>query len=56
MSRFLSRCPLLKLLALMGTSGTLLAFPGCGTHWWDYAFNAGAGFVASQVIRGFLPQ
>ena len=54
MSGFLKRCRLLKLLAFMGTSGTLLAFPGCGTHWWDYAVNAGAGLVTSQVVRGFL--
>ena len=54
MSRILNRCRLLKLLAFMGTSGTLLAFPGCGSHWWDYVFDAGAGFLSAQLIKGIL--
>lgn len=59
MQRFWSRWHHFKLLALAGSSGILLAFPGCGTNWWDYLINAGAGFVTSQVIGGFvatLPQ
>lgn len=43
-----------RLLALTGASGILLAFPGCGSHWWDYAVDFGAGFLASQVAKGFM--
>ena len=42
--------------ALALSCGVLVAFPGCGNHWYDYAFNAWAGFLSSQAFSGFLPQ
>lgn len=43
-----------KFALLAGMGGTLLAFPGCGSHLWEYALDAALGFVTSQALRGFL--
>ena len=43
-----------RLLVLTSASGMLLAFPGCGSRWWDYAIDFGAGFISAQIMRGFL--
>ena len=43
-----------KLVLLAGLGGTLLAYPGCGNHIWDYAIDAALGFMTSQALRGFV--
>ena len=47
-----------RLAALSLSGGMLLAFPGCGSHWYDYVLNFEAGVVVTQVasqLGGGLP-